>query len=109
MTIEEIKQVVKEFRQGAENAKEAGFDGVQLHGAHGYLIDQFLRDGANKRHDEYGGSVENRSKLCLEVIDELINVFGAGRVGIKITPIGRLNDMFDSDPLTLYRYLLGEL
>ncbi|CAD8069555.1 unnamed protein product [Paramecium sonneborni] len=109
MTIEEIQEVIQQFRQTAENCKEAGFDGVELHGAHGYIIDQFLRDSSNQRTDEYGGSVENRSKLCLQVIDEFINVFGKGRVGIKISPVGRLNDQCDSDPLKLYTYLIQEL
>ncbi|CAD8148097.1 unnamed protein product [Paramecium octaurelia] len=109
MTIDEIHEVIKQFRQAAENCKEAGFDGVELHGAHGYIIDQFLRDSSNKRTDEYGGSVENRSKLCLQVIDEFISVFGNGRVGIKISPVGRLNDQCDSDPLKLYTHLVKEL
>lgn len=76
LPVEEIKSLVKDFRLAAENAKRAGFDGIQLHGAHGYLIDEFLRDGANKRTDEYGGCIPNRAKFCLEVLDELIEVFG---------------------------------
>jgi len=106
---EEIKELVDIFEQGAKNAKEAGFDGVELHGANGYLIDNFLRDGSNKRTDEYGGSAENRCRFPLEVIDRLIGIFGAERVGIKISPLGRLNDMYDSDPEKTYAYLLKEL
>jgi N-ethylmaleimide reductase len=109
MSKKDIETIVGLFEQGAKNAKEAGFDGIELHSANGYLIDQFLRDGANKRTDEYGGSVENRCRFPLQVIDKLIEVFGAGRVGLKISPGGRLNDMFDSDPVSLYKYYLAEL
>lgn len=109
MSTDDIKKVLKEFEDGAINAKKAGFDGLELHAANGYLIDQFLRDGCNKRTDEYGGSIENRCKFPLEVIDKLIGVFGAGKVGIKISPCGRLNDMFDSNPLELYKYFLKQL
>jgi len=109
MTHEDIKEVIEQFRQGALNAKEAGFDGIELHGAHGYLVDEFLRDGANKRTDEYGGSVENRSRFCLEIIDILIEIFGADRVGIKLSPVNKYQSMSDSDPVTLYTYLLQQL
>ena len=108
-TDEDIKNLIKEFRVAAENAKEAGFDGVELHGANGYIIDQFLRSQTNRRTDNYGGSVENRSRLALEIIDEFINVFGADRVGIKLSPVGRYNDMYDSDPIATYSYLLEKL
>lgn len=109
MTREDIDEVVEKFRKGAMNAKEAGFDGLELHGANGYLIDQFLRDGVNKRTDEFWGSVENRCRFPLMVIEALISVFGAANVGIRISPIGRFNDMFDSDPIKLYSYFLEEL
>ncbi|EAR89565.1 FAD/FMN-binding family oxidoreductase (macronuclear) [Tetrahymena thermophila SB210] len=109
MTKEDIKKVVEEFRQGALNAKEAGFDGVQLHGANGYLVDQFLRDGTNKRTDEYGGSIANRTRFLLECLDALISVFGADKVGIKLSPTGRYNDMYDSNPKELMKYVLAEL
>ena len=109
MTKEDIQKVKEEFRQAAINCKEAGFDGLELHGANGYLIDQFLRDGSNKRTDEYGGSVQNRSRLALEVIDILIQVYGAGRVGIKLSPVAKYQDMYDSDPLATYSYILQEL
>ncbi|CDW88259.1 fad fmn-binding family protein [Stylonychia lemnae] len=108
VTVEEIKQLIKDFRQGAENAKRAGFDGVQLHGAHGYLVDQFLRNGCNQRDDEYGGSIENRARFCLEILDELIEVFGADRVGIKLSPVCDYNGLADSDPFALVEYLFGE-
>jgi 2,4-dienoyl-CoA reductase-like NADH-dependent reductase (Old Yellow Enzyme family) len=88
------------------NCKEAGFDGVELHCATGCLIDQFLRDSANQRKDSYGGNVENRSKFCLEMVDEVSKIYGPGRVGIKISPVSRVNDMCDSDPFKLYSYLL---
>jgi 2,4-dienoyl-CoA reductase-like NADH-dependent reductase (Old Yellow Enzyme family) len=109
MTKEDIEEVVEQFRQGAKNAKEAGFDGLELHGANGYLIDQFLRDGVNKRTDEFGGSVENKCRFPLMVIDVLVEVFGHENVGIKVSPIGRFNDMFDSDPVATYTHLLKEL
>nr|BAJ93795.1 predicted protein [Hordeum vulgare subsp. vulgare] len=109
MSKDDIKLVKEQFRQGALNAKEAGFDGVELHGANGYLIDTFIRDGSNQRTDEYGGSIENRCRFCLEVIDILIEVFGCGKVGIKLSPVGRFQDMYDSDPIATYSYLLKEL
>ena len=109
MEKEDFELVRQQFRQGALYAKEAGFDGVELHGAGGYLMDQFLRDRANQRTDEYGGSIENRCRFPLEIIDILIEVFGAGRVGMKLTPVGRFQDMMDSDPVALYTYFLGQL
>jgi len=109
MTREDITLVQEQFRQGALNAKSAGFDGIELHGANGYLVDQFLRDGSNHRTDEYGGSVEKRCRFCLEVIDILIEIFGAGRVGIKLSPVGRFQDMYDSDPIATFSYLLQQL
>lgn len=101
MTKEDIHTVIEEFRQGAKNAKEAGFDGVELHAANGYLVDQYLKDGSNTRTDEYGGSIQNRMRFCLEALDALIGVFGADKVGIKISPTGRYNDMYDSNALEL--------
>jgi len=109
MVKEDFELVRQQFRQGALNAKEAGFDGIELHGANGYLIDQFLRDGVNQRTDEYGGSIENRVRFPLEIIDILIEVFGAKRVGIKLSPVGRYQDMHDSDPVALFAHFLGEL
>ena len=105
----EIEEALREYRRGAQNAKEAGFDGVELHAANGYLPSQFLMDGINRRTDEYGGSVENRCRFALRAIDELIDVFGADRVGIKLSPTGRFLEQFDSDPLATYAHLLAEL
>jgi N-ethylmaleimide reductase len=94
----EIAGIVADFRKGAENAKAAGFDGVEIHGANGYLIDQFLRDGTNKRTDQYGGSVENRIRFALEVAKAVIGVWGPERVGIRLSPNTAFNDMSDSNP-----------
>ncbi len=105
----DILQIVEDFRFGAANALKAGFDGVQLHGANGYLIDEFLRDATNKRTDQYGGSIENRCRFPLMVIDALTSVFGADKVGIKLSPVGRFQDMFDSDPEALMKHILTEL
>lgn len=109
LTVEGIKEVVELFRKGAERALNAGFDGLELHGANGYLVDQFLRDATNIRDDDYGGTPEKRCQFALEVIDALISVFGSDRVGIKLSPTGRYNDMFDSNPLVTYTHLLKEL
>lgn len=106
---DEIVRVVADFRHGAEMAREAGFDGVEIHGANGYLIDQFLRDGANRRTDRYGGSVENRLRFPLEVVDAVVDVWGADRVGIRISPLGGFNDMSDSDPQALFAAFSGAL
>ncbi len=100
----EIPLIVEQYRQGAKNALEAGFDGVEVHGANGYLLDQFLRDGTNKRTDEYGGSIENRARLLLEVTQAVTEVWGAGRVGVRLSPSGTFNDMHDSDPLATFGY-----
>jgi 2,4-dienoyl-CoA reductase-like NADH-dependent reductase (Old Yellow Enzyme family) len=102
---DEIKGVVEAYRKGAENAKRAGFDGVELHGANGYLLDQFLQDSSNKRTDEYGGPIENRARLLLEAVDAAISVFGPGRVGLHIAPRGDSHDMGDSDPLATFGYV----
>jgi len=109
MKTEDVPKLIQDFANAAKNTAQAGFDGIELHGANGYLIDEFLRDATNERKDEYGGSVENRCRMPLAVIDEFIKVFGADRVGIKLTPVGKYNDMYDSDPLTHYQYLLKEL
>lgn len=102
---DEIPAVIESFRQAAVYARDAGFDGVQMHGAHGYLLDQFLRDGANDRSDAYGGSLQNRARLLLEVLDAAIGVFGAGRVGVRISPLVGFNDMADSNPRELVAYV----
>lgn len=105
----EIAGVVEAFRKGAENAKAAGFDGVEVHGANGYLIDQFLQDSTNHRTDQYGGSIENRARLALEITDAVIGVWGAGRVGFHIAPRGDSHTMGDSNPEALFTYLASEL
>lgn len=109
LTTEEMPGIVELFRAAAERAKSVGFDGVQIHGAHGYLIDQFLRDGVNDRTDAYGGSLENRARLLLEVVDAAISVFGAGRVALRISPLVAYNDMHDSDPEGLVRYVAQQM
>jgi N-ethylmaleimide reductase len=100
--IRPLPGVVEQFRRGAENAKRAGFDGVELHGANGYLIDQFLRSGTNQRSDGFGGSVENRLRFPLMVVDAVIEVWGADRVGIRLSPTGSFNDMKDDDPIATF-------
>ncbi|MBA3848772.1 MAG: alkene reductase [Opitutus sp.] len=102
---EEIPGIVEQFRLGAAHAKAAGFDFVELHGAHGYLLDQFLRDGVNDRTDRYGGSVENRARLLFEAIDAAISVFGPARVGVRISPLVGFNDMSDSDAPALVEHV----
>jgi len=106
---EEIADIVEAYRLGAENAKAAGFDGVEIHGANGYLLDQFLQDSTNKRTDRYGGSLENRARLLLEVTDAAIDVWGAGRVGVHLAPRGDSQDMGDSNPRETFTYVASEL
>jgi len=106
---EEIPGVIEAYRRGAENAKAAGFDGVEIHGANGYLIDQFLQDSTNKRTDRYGGSIENRARLMLEVTDAVVSVWGPGRVGMHIAPRGDSHDMGDTDPPATFGYVAREL
>jgi 2,4-dienoyl-CoA reductase-like NADH-dependent reductase (Old Yellow Enzyme family) len=105
----EIAGVIDAFYRGAQNAKKAGFDGVELHAANGYLIDQFLHEGSNRRTDEYGGSIGNRARLLLEVVDKLIEVWGAGRVGVHLAPRGDVHDLSDSNPLAVFGYVAREL
>jgi 2,4-dienoyl-CoA reductase-like NADH-dependent reductase (Old Yellow Enzyme family) len=105
----EVEDVVGAFRKGAENAMRAGFDGVEIHGANGYLIDQFLQDGTNKRTDRYGGPIENRARLLLEVTDAVVSVWGAGRVGMHLAPRADSHDMSDSDLPATFGYVAGEL
>ena len=109
LEIAEIQQIIQQFKQAAINAKSAGFDGVELHAANGYLIDQFLQSSTNQREDEYGGSVENRARFLLEVVDVLIEVWGAGRVGVHLAPRGDEHDMGDADPRETFGYALEEL
>ena len=109
LEIAEIQAIVEQFKQAAIRAKEAGFDGVELHGANGYLIDQFLQTKTNLRTDEYGGSVENRARLLLQIVDVLIEVWGAGRVGVHLAPRGDEHDMGDDDPRETFGYALEQL
>lgn len=105
----EISGIVESFRQGAQNAKQAGFDGVEIHGANGYLLDQFLQDSTNRRTDDYGGPIENRARLMLEVADAAISVWGAGRVGMHLAPRADSHDMGDSDRRGTFTYVAREL
>jgi 2,4-dienoyl-CoA reductase-like NADH-dependent reductase (Old Yellow Enzyme family) len=106
---DEIPGIVEAFRRGAENARKAGFDGVEIHGANGYLLDQFLQDGANKRTDHYGGSIENRARLMLDVTDAVIDVWGSRRVGMHLAPRGDAHSVGDSDPMATFSYVAREL
>jgi len=105
----EISGIIGEYVHGATLAKEAGFDGVEIHNANGYLLDQFLRDGTNRRTDSYGGSAANRSRLTLEVTEAVAGVWGADRVGIRFSPAGVFNDMNDSNPMETFGHVLREL
>lgn len=101
----EIPGVVEGFRHAAENARRAGFDGVEIHGANGYLLDQFLRDGSNHRSGAYGGAIAHRARLTMEVVDAAASVFGHGRVGLRISPLNSYNGMIDRDPLAITRHV----
>lgn len=105
----EIPGVIEAYRKGAENAQRAGFDGVEIHGANGYLPDQFLQDKTNRRTDEYGGPIENRTRLLLQIADAAIAVWGADRVGMHLAPRGDAHDMGDSDPLATFGHVAREL
>lgn len=109
MTIPEIKQTIKDYGQAAKNAIAAGFDGVQLHAANGYLPCQFLAESANQRADDYGGSIHNRVRFVLEVMQELISAIGSEKVGIKIAPLHTYGDIVLDDPVATYTYLIEEL
>jgi 2,4-dienoyl-CoA reductase-like NADH-dependent reductase (Old Yellow Enzyme family) len=105
----EVEGVVEAFREGAANAKGAGFDGVEIHGANGYLLDQFLQDKTNKRTDRYGGSIENRARLMLDVTDAVVSVWGAGRVGMHLAPRADTHDVGDSDLPATFGHVAREL
>ncbi|MNU24994.1 N-ethylmaleimide reductase [compost metagenome] len=105
----EIPGVVQAYRHGAQMAMEAGFDGVEVHAANGYLLDQFLQDSTNQRTDQYGGSLENRARLLMEVVDACVSVWGAGRVGVHLSPRGDIHTMGDSDLAGTFRYVAREL
>lgn len=106
---DELPGIIEGFRKAAVNAKEAGFDGVEVHGANGYLLDQFLRDGSNRRSGPYGGSLEHRARLLLEVTDAVITVWGRERVGVRLSPLNSFNDMKDSDPVRMTSYVAAQL
>lgn len=109
LSLQEVKQTILDYKQAAINAIEAGFDGVELHAANGYLPNQFLSDSANQRTDEYGGSIENRSRFVLEIMNELIDTVGGDRVGIKIGPFQPYGSIVFNDPVASYTYLIEEL
>ncbi|MBX3742039.1 MAG: alkene reductase [Akkermansiaceae bacterium] len=109
LELEEIPGIIEAYRKGAENAKLAGFDGVEIHGANGYLLDQFLQDSTNKRTDSYGGPIENRARLMLEVTDAVVSVWGAERVGMHLAPRADAHDMGDSDLLGTFTHIASEL
>lgn len=106
---DEIPGIIEGFKKAAENAKRAGFDGVEIHGANGYLLDQFLRDGSNKRSGAYGGSIENRARLTLDVVDAASAVFGWDRVGLRLSPLNGVNGMKDSDPVAITAYVAEQI
>lgn len=109
LALGELPGIVNDFRQAAANAIAAGFDGVEIHAANGYLLDQFLKDGANQRSDEYGGSVENRARFVLEVVEAVVKEIGAERTGIRISPVGPVNGISGSDPQPQFEYLVDKL
>ena len=105
----EIPGVIAAFKHGAENAERAGFDGVEIHGANGYLLDQFLQDSTNRRDDDYGGPIENRARLLLEVADAVASVWGVSRMGVHLAPRGDLYSMGDSNPAATFGYVAEQL
>jgi N-ethylmaleimide reductase len=109
LTLEEIPGIVEEYAIATKNALQAGFDGVEIHAANGYLLDQFLRDGTNKRTDIYGGSIENRVRLLLEVTEKVVAVAGADKVGVRISPLNPFNDIADSNPQALFNHVAEAL
>lgn len=109
MTLEDIARLLNEFSLAAKNAKSAGFDGVEIHAANGYLLDQFLQDKTNHRDDQYGGSIDNRLRLLGEVIESVAKVFSSDRIGVRLSPYGSFNDMADSDPIALFNAAIRKL
>lgn len=109
LRLDEIPAIIEGYRKGAANAIAAGFDGVEIHGANGYLLDQFLRNGTNQRTDAYGGSIENRARLMLEVSRAIVDEIGAERTGIRISPVTPANDASDSDPQPVFNYVVEQL
>src|SRR5579859_6327186 len=109
LNIDEVKAVVADFAQGAKNAISAGFDGVEIHGANGYLIQQFLRDSSNHRNDEYGGGIPNRARFLFEVVEAVVQAVGAGKTGLRLSPTNTYNNPPDSDSQALYDYVIAKL
>jgi N-ethylmaleimide reductase len=109
LNLEEIKNTIEDYRKAAQAAKMAGFDGVEIHGANGYLPAQFLEDGSNQRTDGYGGSIENRARFLLEITDEAISVWGADRISVRLSPRNPFNGMRDSNPEKTYLYVIEQL
>jgi len=109
LPLEEIPNVIDEFRRAAERARVAGFDGVELHAANGYLPDEFLQDGSNQRTDAYGGSIANRARFLLEVVDALVRVWGGNRVAVRISPSGKYGTMSDSNPAKTFGYIAEQV
>ena len=109
LELAESPEIVEQYRIGAENALEAGFDGVEVHSANGYLLDQFLQDNTNHRTDIYGGSLENRARLLMEVMEAVVNVWGSDRVGVRLSPSGIFNSMYDSNRAATFGYVVKEL
>jgi N-ethylmaleimide reductase len=106
---EEMPYLIEQFVRGSKNARTAGFDGVEIHSANGYLLDQFINSVSNKREDRYGGTIENRSRLTLEVVEAVAGVWGASRVGVRLSPLGTFNDMGDDTPEQTFGYLAEKL
>lgn len=109
LELDEIPGIIEAYREGARNALAAGFDGVEVHGANGYLLEQFLHSSSNRRTDIYGGSIENRARLLVEVTAAVTEIWGADRVGVRLSPFGTYNDVGDPDPIGLYSYVLSRL
>lgn len=109
LTLDELPAIIQDYVHATKCAVQAGFDGVEIHAANGYLLDQFLRDGSNKRTDKYGGSYENRARLLMEVTQAVVDVIGAGKVGVRLSPVNPFNDMVDSNPQALFNYVAEAL
>jgi N-ethylmaleimide reductase len=109
LTLDELPAIIQDYVHATKCAVQAGFDGVEIHAANGYLLDQFLRDGSNKRTDKYGGSYENRARLLMEVTQAVVDVIGAGKVGVRLSPVNPFNDMKDSNPQALFNYVAEAL
>jgi hypothetical protein len=109
LQIEEMPYIVRQYARGSRNALEAGFDGVEVHAANGYLLDQFINSSTNRRADAYGGPIENRARLLMEVVDAVSDVWGQDRVGVRLSPLGTFNDMGDDDPETTFGHVAEKL